>query len=89
MRILMYYLIAVNVITWIIYGLDKWKARNGKQRIPERTLLLFTAAGGSAGAVAGMLMFRHKTRKAKFVVAVPVLLVVHCVLVGLALERLF
>lgn len=89
MRILMYYLIVVNVITWIIYGLDKWKARNGKQRIPERTLLLFTAAGGSAGAVAGMLMFRHKTRKAKFVVAVPVLLVVHCVLVGLALERLF
>lgn len=89
MRILMYYLIAVNVITWIIYGLDKWKARNGKQRIPERTLLLFTAAGGSAGAIAGMLMFRHKTRKAKFVVTVPVLLVVHCVLVGLALERLF
>lgn len=89
MRILMYYLIVVNVITWIIYGLDKWKARNGKQRIPERTLLLFTAAGGSAGAIAGMLMFRHKTRKAKFVVAVPVMLVVHCVLVGLALERLF
>lgn len=89
MRILMYYLIVVNVITWIIYGLDKWKARNGKQRIPERTLLLFTAAGGSAGAIAGMLMFRHKTRKAKFVVTVPVLLVVHCVLVGLALERLF
>lgn len=89
MRILMYYLIAVNVITWIIYGLDKWKARNGKQRIPERTLLLFTTAGGSAGAIAGMLMFRHKTRKAKFVVAVPVLLVVHCVFVGLALERLF
>lgn len=89
MRILMYYLIAVNVITWIIYGLDKWKARKGKQRIPERTLLLFTAAGGSAGAIAGMLMFRHKTRKAKFVVAVPVLLVVHCVFVGLALERLF
>lgn len=89
MRILMYYLIAVNVITWIIYGLDKWKARNGKQRIPEHTLLLFTAAGGSAGAIAGMLMFRHKTRKAKFVVTVPVLLVVHCVLVGLALERLF
>ncbi len=89
MRILMYYLIAVNVITWIIYGLDKWKARNGKQRIEERTLLLFTAAGGSAGAIAGMLMFRHKTRKAKFVVAVPVMLVVHCVLVGLALERLF
>lgn len=89
MRILMYYLIAINVITWIIYGLDKWKARKGKQRIPERTLLLFTAAGGSVGAIAGILMFRHKTRKAKFVVAVPVMLVVHCVLVGMALERLF
>lgn len=89
MRILMYYLIAINVITWIIYGLDKWKARKGKQRIPERTLLLLTAAGGSVGAIAGILMFRHKTRKAKFVVAVPVMLVVHCVLVGMALERLF
>ncbi len=82
MRYLMDYLIVINIITWMMYGLDKWKAKSGKWRIPERTLLLVTALGGSAGALVAMLLFRHKTRKAKFVVGVPVLLVVHCVAIA-------
>ena len=84
MRILMYYLIAVNVAAWIMYGLDKWKARSGKWRISERTLLIVALIGGSVGALAGMLMFRHKTKKPKFVVGIPVMLVVHCVIVAAA-----
>lgn len=88
MKILIGYLILVNGITMILYGMDKWKAKAGKWRIPERTLLLFTLAGGSVGALAGMLMFRHKTRTAKFVVGVPVMLVVHCVIVAAAVIRL-
>ncbi len=63
MKWLMYYLIVVNLLTWIIYGIDKWKAKRRAWRIPERTLLLLAAAGGCTGALAGMLMFRHKTRK--------------------------
>lgn len=84
MRILMYYLIAVNVAAWIMYGLDKWKARSGKWRISERNLLIVALIGGSVGALAGMLMFRHKTKKPKFVVGIPVMLVVHCVIVAAA-----
>ena len=61
MKWLMYYLIVVNLLTWIIYGIDKWKAKRRAWRIPERTLLLLAAAGGCTGALAGMLMFRHKT----------------------------
>ncbi len=84
MRILMYYLIAVNVAAWIMYGLDKWKARSGKWRISERTLLIVALIGGSVGALTGMLMFRHKTKKPKFVIGIPVMLVVHCVIVAAA-----
>ena len=79
MKWLMYYLIVVNLLTWIIYGIDKWKAKRRAWRIPERTLLLLVAAGGCTGALAGMLMFRHKTRKLKFMIGVPVIFVVESI----------
>ena len=87
MSFLTYYLLIMNFLTWVIYGLGKGRAKSGKWRIPERTLLILAAIGGSVGALIGMLMFRHKTRKAKFVILVPVLLVIHCVLVGLVWQR--
>lgn len=87
MRILMWYLIIINVAAWLVYGLDKWKAKTGKWRIPERTLLLLALIGGSAGALAGMMLFRHKTRKARFAVGVPVMFVIHCVIVAAAVLR--
>ena len=79
MKWLMYYLIVVNLLTWIIYGIDKWKAKRRAWRIPERTLLLLAAASGCTGALAGMLMFRHKTRKLKFMIGVPVIFVVESI----------
>ena len=87
MRYLMYYLIIINMAAWLMYGLDKWKAKSGAWRIPERTLLLTALLGGSAGALAGMLLFHHKTRKPKFTVGVPVMLAVHCVILWLIFTK--
>lgn len=84
----MYYLIIINIAAWIMYGLDKWKAKSGAWRIPERTLLLTALAGGSVGALAGMLLFHHKTRKPKFMIGVPVMFAAHCVIVGVIVHHL-
>ena len=86
--ILTYYLLVINFITWAAYGLDKRRAKGGKWRIPERTLLILTVVGGSVGALVGMLLFRHKTKKAKFVVGVPVILVMHCVIAAMAVQQM-
>ena len=88
MRYLMYYLIVINIAAWLMYGLDKWKAKSGAWRIPERTLLLTALAGGSVGALAGMLLFHHKTRKPKFMIGVPVMFAAHCVIVGVIVHHL-
>ncbi len=87
MRILMWYLIIVNIGTWLAFGLDKWKAKTGAWRIPERVLLLLALAGGSVGAMAGMMLFRHKTRKPKFFISVPVMFVLHCLIVAALVLR--
>lgn len=82
MRFVYYYLAVVNIAAWIMYGLDKWKAKSGMRRISEKTLLLIAFFGGSAGAVAGMILFRHKIRKFRFAVGVPVMLICHCLILG-------
>ncbi|HJB46367.1 MAG TPA: DUF1294 domain-containing protein [Candidatus Mediterraneibacter surreyensis] len=88
MSILVWYLAVINFTTWVAYGLDKGRAKSGKWRIPERTLLLLALAGGSLGALAGMIMFRHKTRKPKFYISVPVMFVAHCVIVTMLALKL-
>lgn len=72
---LLYYLIAINAITFIAYGIDKWKARKNKWRIPESTLLLLAVFGGSIGAFLGMRVWRHKTMHKKFKYGIPSILV--------------
>ena len=67
MRILEYYLLAINTLTVLLFGLDKYKAVKGKFRIPEKTLFLLMAAGGGFGSILGMFFFRHKTKKKRFV----------------------
>ncbi len=69
------YLLAINVLTFAVYGVDKWKARQGRWRVPEATLLGFAALGGSAGARVAMQLFRHKTKKNKFRYGVPIMFV--------------
>lgn len=78
--IMTYYLCAVNVLAFILYGIDKEKAKRGKWRIPEATLIGAAVIGGSAGAWLGMKTFHHKTKHRKFAVGVPVILVVQAVI---------
>ena len=71
------YYICVNVIAFILYGLDKKYAREGRWRIPEKTLLGIALIGGAAGAWIGMQTFRHKTKHMSFRTLVPLFAVVH------------
>lgn len=63
----------INLLSFFLYGLDKWKAVYGRWRISERTLLLAALAAGFAGALIGMYFFHHKTRHKKFVYGVPLI----------------
>ena len=73
MDTLIIYVIVVNVAAFLMYGIDKWNARKGLWRIPDKTLLGIAAVGGSVGAYAAMQMFRHKTKKPKFYIGVPLI----------------
>ena len=75
-HLLLYYLLASNLLTFVIYGIDKHKARHNRWRIPEATLLLLAALGGSIGALLAMRAFRHKTQHKKFRYGVPAILLV-------------
>lgn len=75
------YAVFINVLTFVVFAVDKEKAKKGRFRISERTLFSLTAAGGSLGALAGMYLMRHKTKHIKFVIGVPALLAVHILLI--------
>lgn len=74
MRVLIYYLLGINLLTFFVYGIDKWKAKRDKWRIPEAILLMLAALGGSVGALLGMTVFHHKTKHKKFLIGVPLIL---------------
>ena len=74
------YILGINVIAFIVYGIDKLKAKRGKWRIPESTLLLLAAIGGSVGAWLGMKVWHHKTMHKKFQYGVPLLLILQLAL---------
>ncbi len=74
------YLICINMITIIIYGIDKRNAVHGKWRIRVSTLLGLAAVGGSPGALLAMHLFHHKTRKKKFTIGIPLMLVAQIVI---------
>lgn len=80
-KILLYYLIALNVVTFFLYGIDKWKAKKSKWRIPEATLLMLAVIGGSIGAWLGMKVWHHKTLHKKFKYGLPLILIAQVALV--------
>ena len=79
-KILLYFII-INVIGFLAMAIDKWKAKNNAWRIPENTLFSITVLGGGIGTIAGMYVFRHKTKKPKFTIGMPIILVLEIVLV--------
>lgn len=71
---MIYYLLIINIITFIIYGIDKYKSIKHKYRISEATLIILAILGGSLGAFFGMIVFHHKTKKKKFTILIPVIM---------------
>ena len=92
--VLLYYLIAINIVTFFVYGIDKWrstsgrllptgrkKAKQGSWRISEATLLLLAVIGGSIGALSGMQIWHHKTMHKKFKYGLPLILLAQIALI--------
>ena len=77
---LAYYLLGINAVTFIVYGIDKYKAKKAKWRIPEATLLLLAVLGGSIGAWMGMKVWHHKTMHKKFKYGIPAILLIQIAL---------
>lgn len=88
-EIFIYYLLAINVITFIVYGIDKLKAKKHLWRIHESTLLLLAAIGGSIGAWLGMMMWRHKTKHLKFRFGIPLIIILQLALMVYVYIRYF
>ena len=80
-QILLVYLLLINAIGFLLMLVDKYKAKRNLWRIPEATLMGVAALGGSIGAIAGMNLFRHKTKHAKFYIGLPVILALQIILV--------
>ena len=78
-RILLIYLAVVNILTIIVFGVDKMNAKSNRQRVRIVTLLGLAFIGGSVGALIGMYGFHHKTKKAYFTVGVPLIFLMQVV----------
>lgn len=81
MQFILIYLVAINLVAFFLYGIDKWKAKRSKWRIPEMTLLSVAFIGGSVGAWMGMKVWHHKTMHKKFKYGIPLILFVQIALV--------
>ncbi len=79
MKPIFLYLLLINSVTFLVYGLDKWMATQQKWRISEKKLLSLVVAGGTIGGVLGMLIFRHKTKKKSFKIVLFVIIVLQLI----------
>ena len=75
MKYVLLYLLVINAVAFVLMLADKYKAKKNLWRIPEATLMMSAALGGSIGALAGMYTFRHKTKHLKFTLGVPAILI--------------
>ncbi|WP_195647201.1 DUF1294 domain-containing protein [Phocaeicola massiliensis] len=80
MKIILGYLLAINIATFFLYGIDKYKAKKGRWRISEATLLMMAVIGGCIGAWAGMRLWHHKTMHKKFKYGIPIIIIIQVAL---------
>lgn len=78
-KIIIYYIIFINIGNFLLFAIDKHLAIKNKERIPESTLILLSALGGALGGLCAMYLFRHKTRHAKFYILLPLFLILHII----------
>ena len=81
LHIVLIYLAVINVVTFFMYGIDKWKAKKSKWRIRETALLGLAVLGGSIGAWLGMKVWHHKTQHKKFKYGVPAIFIVQLAII--------
>lgn len=81
MKVIVGYLLIINIIALLSYGVDKAKAKYHRWRISEKTLILLAIIGGSIGAILGMLIFHHKTTKALFKYGIPLIIVIQILII--------
>ena len=80
------YLVIINIVTFVVYGIDKWKAKRGNWRISEATLLILAVIGGTIGALLGMKVWHHKTMHLKFKYGLPLILLAQIALIYLIIR---
>ncbi|MBQ3968556.1 MAG: DUF1294 domain-containing protein [Lachnospiraceae bacterium] len=89
MKIFLVFYALMTIVTFILYGVDKGKAKKGRWRIPEKTLLLFAACFGGLGAFLGMKIFRHKTKHTSFKILVPTFMIIQFILIAAGVYFLY
>ncbi len=87
LHIALIYLAVINLVTFFVYGIDKWKAKKSKWRVPEATLLGLAVVGGSIGAWLGMKTWHHKTLHKKFKDGVPAIIIAQLLIAGYILYQ--
>lgn len=79
MKNIIIYIIIINIIGFIVMLIDKNRAKKNEWRIPEKTIFIITALGGSIGTITGMYLLRHKTKKIKFTIGLPMILILEII----------
>ena len=85
-KALMYFYIVINIITFLVFGYDKWRAKNNKRRISEFNLLLLAGIGGTIGGLIGMTFFKHKTNKFSFILSFYAIAILQVVLLYFGIQ---
>lgn len=80
--LLIIYVAVMSLITFAVFGLDKYKAKTDKWRTPEKTLFILAILGGGIGAFLGMQIFRHKTQHKQFVIGIPLIMILQLILIA-------
>ena len=89
MEYVVYYFIGINILSFLIFGVDKAKATKNKWRIPEKYLFMITFFGGSIGSLLAMRQFRHKTQKSDFLSVIYLIIIIQILIISFVTYHYF